>query len=210
MSDKLREAFERDLPAWWSKRLDDGSYSDPFRQKQWEGFQAGHAHAMRESADIAADGEPVAYVQNNDLRQARDYFKRYMSGDQTVDTGNLLWALQAALAHIDKAQAEPVAILHRHPGKCLLKVEYTDEVTELDDGVYPLYTSPPKSEPMTDDEMIRRGWRRCAVGQRTTQYCGQLEAAVAAEREACAKVCEEQWGASDLFYARAIRARGEK
>ena len=32
------------------------------------------------------------------------------------------------------------------------------------------------------DEMIRDGWRQCAVGQRTTQFCGQLEAAVAAER----------------------------
>lgn len=50
MSDKLREAFERDFPAWWSKRLDDGSYSDPFRQKQWEAFQVGHAHAMRTTA----------------------------------------------------------------------------------------------------------------------------------------------------------------
>jgi predicted RNase H-like nuclease (RuvC/YqgF family) len=31
--------------------------------------------------------------------------------------------------------------------------------------------------------MIRNGWRHCAVGQHTTQFCGQLEAAVAAERE---------------------------
>lgn len=36
---------------------------------------------------------------------------------------------------------------------------------------------------MTDEEMILRGWRRCAVGQRTTQYCGQVQKAVAAERE---------------------------
>lgn len=34
------------------------------------------------------------------------------------------------------------------------------------------------------------GWRQCAVGQRTTQFCGLLEAAVLAERERCAKVCE--------------------
>lgn len=78
------------------------------------------------------------------------------------------------------------------------------------DEVKALYTSPPKAAPMTDEEMILRGWRRCAVGQRTTQYCGQVEKAVAAEREACAKVCE-QWDASHpLMLARAIRAREEK
>jgi hypothetical protein len=28
------------------------------------------------------------------------------------------------------------------------------------------------------------GWRQCAVGQKTTQFCGMLEQAVTAEREA--------------------------
>jgi hypothetical protein len=32
-------------------------------------------------------------------------------------------------------------------------------------------------------EMIRDGWRQCAVGQRTTQFCAQLEATVEAKRE---------------------------
>lgn len=40
------------------------------------------------------------------------------------------------------------------------------------------------------DRMIANGWRQCAQGQRTTQFCGQLESAVAGEREACAKVAE--------------------
>ena len=35
------------------------------------------------------------------------------------------------------------------------------------------------------------GYRRCAVNQRTTQFCGLLEAAVKAEREACARICED-------------------
>lgn len=81
-----------------------------------------------------------------------------------------------------------------------------------------------KARPMTDEEMILRGWRRCAVGQRTTQYCGQVQKAVAAEREACAKVCEREGiGRKALEHyaaltysgaahdcAVAIRARGEK
>ena len=75
--------------------------------------------------------------------------------------------------------------------------------------------------------LIASGYRKCAVGQRTTQFCGQLEQAVlaeretcireterlavliaAAEREACAKVAEN--GMLGLTIAAAIRARGEK
>jgi hypothetical protein len=59
------------------------------------------------------------------------------------------------------------------------------------------------------DQMIRNGWRQCAVGQKATQFCGELEEALKGEREACAKVCEEGgllWGQK---YAAAIRARGE-
>ena len=57
------------------------------------------------------------------------------------------------------------------------------------------------------------GWRQCAIGQKTTQFCGLLEEAVLAEREACAKVVENYTGAwNDEGYAlaQAIRARGEK
>jgi hypothetical protein len=35
-----------------------------------------------------------------------------------------------------------------------------------------------------EQQMIREGWRQCAEGQSTTQFCGFLEAAVAAERDA--------------------------
>jgi hypothetical protein len=62
--------------------------------------------------------------------------------------------------------------------------------------------------------MIADGWRQCAQGQRTSQFCGMVEQ----EREACARVCDElaelnrvgetdsmwQWGEC----AAAIRARG--
>ena len=40
------------------------------------------------------------------------------------------------------------------------------------------------------ERMKSEGYRKCAEGQKTTQYCGLLEAAVEAEREACARVCE--------------------
>ena len=43
-----------------------------------------------------------------------------------------------------------------------------------------------------EQQMIRDGYRQCAKGQRTTQFCGLLDAAVKAEREACAKVCEKE------------------
>lgn len=70
-------------------------------------------------------------------------------------------------------------------------------------------------------QMLRDGWRQCAKEQRTTQYCGLLDAAVKAEREACAKVCDEVIRDRDLYLvdgdgseevlrcAAAIRSRGE-
>ena len=49
----------------------------------------------------------------------------------------------------------------------------------------------------------------------TQVYRSELEAAVAAEREACAKLCDDElerwdWDASVANVAIAIRARGEK
>lgn len=53
--------------------------------------------------------------------------------------------------------------------------------------------------------LMAMGWRRCAEGQGETQYCALLEAAVLAEREACAQICEEE---KALRLAEIIRARG--
>ena len=63
-----------------------------------------------------------------------------------------------------------------------------------------------------EQQMIRDGWRQCAKGQRTTQYCGLLDAAVKDEREACAKVAEAyepRCEACPGGVSNAIRARGE-
>lgn len=67
---------------------------------------------------------------------------------------------------------------------------------------------------MAQAAMIEQGWRQCAKGQRTTQFCGMVEQAVQAEREACAKECEHtaarmgsEWMAHHC--AAAIRARGQ-
>ncbi|NCA02835.1 MAG: hypothetical protein EBS87_11870 [Sphingomonadaceae bacterium] len=45
---------------------------------------------------------------------------------------------------------------------------------------------------LVEQHLIQQGYRKCAKGQRTTQFCGMLEDAVKAEREACARVCEEK------------------
>ena len=68
------------------------------------------------------------------------------------------------------------------------------------------------------DRMIRNGYRKCAEGQRTTQFCGQLESAVAgayaagaaAEREACAQIADAEASIEGIAQriAAAIRARG--
>ena len=57
------------------------------------------------------------------------------------------------------------------------------------------------------EQMRAEGWRQCAKGQHTSQFCGQLEAAVLAEREACAKVCEDNDSIWAAICAKDIRAR---
>jgi len=60
-----------------------------------------------------------------------------------------------------------------------------------------------------EQELKADGWRRCAEGQGETQHCALLEAAVLAEREACARICDDH--ADDPVYCgQAIRVRGEK
>lgn len=46
--------------------------------------------------------------------------------------------------------------------------------------------------------------------ERINEYIKTLEEAVAAEREACAKVCEDDFGNGALNLADAIRAKGKK
>lgn len=50
------------------------------------------------------------------------------------------------------------------------------------------------------DQMRAEGWRQCAKGQNTSQFCGQLDAAVLAEREACAAIADsyEDQAESDI------------
>ena len=60
--------------------------------------------------------------------------------------------------------------------------------------------------------LIKQGYRKCAEGQKTTQFCGMLEQAVLAEREACAKLIEDKFDfcGDELIAAAAIRARGQQ
>ena len=51
------------------------------------------------------------------------------------------------------------------------------------------------------------GWRKCAEGQSTTQYCGLLQSTRKAEREECASIADQH---SAPIVASKIRARGVK
>ena len=58
------------------------------------------------------------------------------------------------------------------------------------------------------DRMISEGWRQCAQGQKTSQFCAVAEQARLEEREACAQICD-RWcmgPAEDAAFE--IRARG--
>jgi hypothetical protein len=67
------------------------------------------------------------------------------------------------------------------------------------------------------DHMIADGWRQCAQGQKTTQFCAVAEQARLEEREACAQVCEARYmgdnNREDMEARRcaaAIRARSKE
>lgn len=63
-----------------------------------------------------------------------------------------------------------------------------------------------KQQHIVEATLKEQGWRQCAEGQNTTQFCAVVEQAIQDEREACAKVCEDGllWGQR---YAAAIRSR---
>jgi hypothetical protein len=62
-----------------------------------------------------------------------------------------------------------------------------------------------------EEHLISQGYRKCAEGQRTTQFCDMVEAAREEEREACARLLEdfERFGDTRDCVA-AILKRGEK
>ena len=66
--------------------------------------------------------------------------------------------------------------------------------------------------PLSAQELHAAGWRRCAEGQGETQHCALLEAAVLAEREACAVLVAQLLGENlaGVHIAEEIRARGKK
>jgi hypothetical protein len=68
--------------------------------------------------------------------------------------------------------------------------------------------------PFGEQELKADGWRRCAEGQGETQFCALLEAAVLAEREACAVLVENLRGENpdlwQVYVAAEIRERGKK
>lgn len=125
-------------------------------------------------------------------------------------------ALRAALA-AEPTKPEPVGVMQESD---LLKGLVIPVVTqELPVGTL-LYAALVAAE--KEQQMIEAGWRKCAVGQRTTQFCGLLDEAVKAEREACALFLESgidlkglspgiQAFIVDLLtgFAAAIRKRGE-
>ncbi len=60
---------------------------------------------------------------------------------------------------------------------------------------------------MAQAAMIEQGWRQCAKGQRTTQFCGMVEQAVQEERESCIDIVAIHGGSVEIEAA--IRARGK-
>ena len=81
--------------------------------------------------------------------------------------------LVAAKAIAKLESQEPVAMLERDPSIGRLRITYEDAVTELDEGVYPLYTKPPQRTwvDLTEEEL------RLAFGKLYPNDIGLLELA---------------------------------
>lgn len=69
---------------------------------------ADKAAALYTSPPAKAEGEPVAYAPNNDLRQAKEIADRYGQLDSMVDSRNLYWALGVALRYTAPPTAAPM------------------------------------------------------------------------------------------------------
>lgn len=90
----------------------------------------------------------------------------------------------------------------------LVTVDYPGHAGQLDPWTLRLLE---RFAALVEQHLIESGYRKCAVGQRTTQFCKQLEQAVEAEREACAQLCDgfAKYGIPAVAAcATAIRARG--
>jgi hypothetical protein len=80
-------------------------------------------------------------------------------------------SLRQAIAKTEKQ--EPVAILQRYPSKGLLTVDYTDEITEVQEGTWPLYTTPQQRKPLTDEDFL--DWYGSAIwGNEDFKQCCQI------------------------------------
>lgn len=66
---------------------------------------------------------------------------------------------------------------------------------------------------LVETHLKDQGYRQCAKGQRTTQFCGMLEQAVQAKQEACANVADlvakeiDDTNGTATYIAAAIRSR---
>ena len=63
---------------------------------------------------------------------------------------------------------------------------------------------------LVESALIEQGYRKCAEGQKTTQFCGMLEQAVLAERDWLINLLNTKYSHTDPKIVEAIRARGQQ
>ncbi len=149
------------------------------------------------------------------IRMAREAGWQYADGD---DGYKPLWRFAELVA---SAEREKIAQWMMQRGYATGHGDTTEDLLqELDWQIAENWTRAMVNGAAAKREaMIADGWRHCAQNQRTTQFCGQLETAVAAEREECAKLCEKHYDKKRVDFTRdpyittlqcaaAIRARG--
>jgi hypothetical protein len=150
-----------------------------------------------------------------------DYLKSEITAIKEVLAEHAMRETQRLGQEIEQ---EPVAMLERTPRLGILRVTYEDAVTELDEGLYPLYVKP----------QIEVGCAECGVNGGHALYCVAcaekflINKAIEHEREECAslnipittpkrdyldmsplEIYEEALMDATLSFRAAIRARGQ-
>ncbi len=87
-----------------------------------------------------------------------------------------------------EAGLHSAVLLHIYDGReAALTDSERDELRKLERFFTLAYEAGAAAE---RNRMIADGWRQCAQGQRTTQFCAVAEQARLEAREACARVCD--------------------
>jgi hypothetical protein len=121
----------------------------------------------------------------SNLRKAAEQALKVLESIGQMDMHPEEWAatvaLRAALAEPDHDRIDWAKAIER--GGYMTRDEIAQTMQDTAGSDWGTESHFQRFATLFKKRMIRDGWRQCAEGQKTTQFCGELEAAVEGERE---------------------------